>query len=194
MASGAIPATSVEAHFHSSLLDLLAAHGLSGLLPAPALATLATAWSRLRPWPDSPAGLRALNASGRATATLSNGSAALLTRMAAAAGLPWTAVLSAEDFGSFKPDPRVYRGGVARMLGAEEMGRAAMVATHLGDLKAAKALGMRVVYVERTPREEEAWGDEEVEAARREGWVDLWVKLGEGGLEEVARRLGEMEE
>ena len=53
---------------------------------------------------------------------------------------------------------------------------------------------MRTVYVERPG--EEGWGGEDVEAAKAEGWVDVWVGLddggggGGGGFVEVARRLG----
>lgn len=66
-----------------------------------------------------------------------------------------------------------------------------MVAAHLGDLEAARKGGLQTVYVERTG--EEAWSEEQVREAKREGWVNMWVKLDEtdsgGGLLEVARRL-----
>lgn len=66
-----------------------------------------------------------------------------------------------------------------------------MVATHLGDLEAARGCGLRTVYVEREG--EEGWSEERVEGAKREGWVDIWVKVEEtdsgGGFLEVARRL-----
>ena len=69
------------------------------------------------------------------------------------------------------------------------------MAAHLGDLKAAGEVGMRTVYVEREG--EESWGGEEVEGARGEGWVDLWVGVeegeggedGRGGFWEVGRWL-----
>ena len=48
-----------------------------------------------------------------------------------------------------------------------------MVAAHLDDLKAAKSHGMQVVYVERLG--EEKWSTEEIEKARSDGWVDIWV-------------------
>lgn len=76
------------------------------------------------------------------------------------------------------------------MLGLK-VGECALVAAHLGDLEAARACGLRTVYVEREG--EEAWGVEEVERARGEGWVDLWVGVGEGsdgGLGEVVRWVG----
>jgi 2-haloacid dehalogenase len=65
-----------------------------------------------------------------------------------------------------------------------------MVAAHLPDLKAAKDNGLQTIYVQR--RDEEDWSKDEVERARREGWVDLWVSLEEGsnGFVTVAEKLG----
>ena len=65
-----------------------------------------------------------------------------------------------------------------------------MVAAHLDDLKAAKSHGMQVVYVERLG--EEKWSTEEIEKARSDGWVDIWVgpRLDNGGFLEVAQKLG----
>jgi len=65
-----------------------------------------------------------------------------------------------------------------------------MVAAHLNDLQAAKQNGLKTVYVER-PGEEE-WGQDEVEKARQEGWVDLWISAGNGsqGFITVAEKLG----
>jgi 2-haloacid dehalogenase len=65
----------------------------------------------------------------------------------------------------------------------------AMVAAHLPDLKAAKDNGLQTIYVQR--RDEEDWSKDEVERARREGWVDLWVSLeGSNGFVTVAEKLG----
>jgi 2-haloacid dehalogenase len=65
-----------------------------------------------------------------------------------------------------------------------------MVAAHLNDLRGAKDTGMQTIYVER-PGEEE-WESEQIERARREGWVDLWVDSNKdpGGFITVAEKLG----
>lgn len=63
-----------------------------------------------------------------------------------------------------------------------------MVAAHLGDLDAARKLGLRTVYIERPG--EENWGPDEDRYKDAKKWVDVWVADGEGGLEEVVRRLG----
>jgi len=69
-----------------------------------------------------------------------------------------------------------------------------LVAAHLGDLKAARECGFQTIYIER--EQEEGWNEEETRKARDEGWVDMWVALGEGGSKEdggfmeVAKRFG----
>jgi len=65
-----------------------------------------------------------------------------------------------------------------------------MVAAHLSDLKAAKECGLQTIYVERLG--EENWSEDEVETARQEGWVDLWVSRENGsrGFITVAEKLG----
>ena len=127
-----------------------------------------------------------LNAQGIQTVALSNGNRSLLSDMAEYAHLPWTHILSAfEDFGAYKPSFKVYLGAVEKLR--LDPGECGMVAAHLGDLKAAKECGLRTIYIEREG--EENFSREEIEQARE--WVNMWVGLGEGGTEEVGRRLKE---
>ncbi|WYZ41818.1 hypothetical protein EsH8_V_000713 [Colletotrichum jinshuiense] len=179
----------IDAHHHDSLALLLGTHGLLGAFAADEVRDLSLVWHRLRPWPDAAPGLRRLGARF-VTSTLSNGNRSLLEDLDAFGGLGFRRIQSAEDWRAYKPSPAVYDGAVRALLG--EGGKArevAMVAAHLGDLMAARGRGFRTIYVER-PREEEGWdvGSEKYEDAK--GWVDIWVKEGEGGFEEVARRLG----
>ena len=97
-------------------------------------------WHRLSPWPESVEGLTRLKAR-YIVSTLSNGGVGLLVNMAKFGGLPWDCVLSAEMFGRYKPDPRVY-AEAARLLGLapDEVG---MVAAHGHDLLGAQAAGLR---------------------------------------------------
>jgi 2-haloacid dehalogenase len=67
--------------------------------------------------------------------------------MARHAGLPWDAVLSAELFHHYKPDPEVYLGA-ARLLDVAPH-ELLMVAAHPSDLRAAAACGLRTAYVPR---------------------------------------------
>lgn len=142
--SGALPWTNIDG-LHRRILDgLLAARGIT--LDEAAADELNRVWHRLRPWPDSVAGLARLKANFT-VATLSNGNLSLLVAMAKHAGLPWDAVLSAEFFGHYKPDPEVYLGA-ARLLGLQPQ-QVMMVACHPGDLRAAAACGLRTGYVPR---------------------------------------------
>ncbi|AEO62335.1 uncharacterized protein THITE_2106401 [Thermothielavioides terrestris NRRL 8126] len=180
------PWKDVDGHHRESLARLLGEWGLGGLYTDGEMAELSRAWHFLRAWPDSAAGLRRLRGAGFATASLSNGNRALLRDLDAHAALGLDRLISAEDFGAYKPRPEVYRGA-CEALGLEPR-QVAMVAAHLKDLEAARGVGMRTVYVAR-PGEEE-WKPEEERYARAREWVDVWVAEGEGGFEELARRLG----
>lgn len=139
-----LPWTPLDGLHRRILVSLLAERGL--VLPEPELTEFNRAWHRLQPWPDSVPGLQRLKA--RFTITpLSNGNLSLLVDMAKQAGLPWDAVLSAELFGHYKPDPEVYQGAT-RLLGLPPA-EVLMVAAHPSDLRAAKACGLRTAYVPR---------------------------------------------
>ena len=179
----------VDQHHHDSLVSLLQQYELEGLWSADEISEISRTWHFLIPWPDSPGGLQGLNDLGIQTCTLSNGNVSLLEDMAKFAHLPWTHIFSSEHFGAYKPSQEVYNGAVKK-LGLQEE-ECAMVAAHLTDLKAARGCGLKTIYVEREG--EESWSNEEIEAAKKEGWVDLWVGLDEGdekrGFLEVVRRL-----
>jgi 2-haloacid dehalogenase len=100
--------------------------------------------------------------------------------------IPFTTILSAEMFNSYKPSPKVYLGAVEK-LGLQPS-QCAMVAAHLNDLEAAKQHGLQTIYVER-PQEED-WDEAKVEQVKKDGWVDLWVTGEEKGFIAVAQKLG----
>ncbi|KAK4068773.1 uncharacterized protein Triagg1_7133 [Trichoderma aggressivum f. europaeum] len=182
------PWKSVDQHHHDSLVELLGKWDLDGLFSETEIESLSLVWHRLAPWPDSPDGLAAL---GRryATGTLSNGNTSLLRDLVDFGGLSFQNIFSAETFKVYKPDPATYLGAVRALgLRPEEV---ALVATHLGDLDAARGCGLRTIYVERD--REEAWGREEERYSEAKTWVDLWVTEGDKGLLGVAEKLGELE-
>jgi 2-haloacid dehalogenase len=145
VARGELPWDTIDA-LHRRVLDhLLPQHGLQALDEAER-AHFNQVWHRLAPWPDSVAGLQRLR-QGRVVTTLSNGNLSLLVAMAKHAGLPWDAVLTAELFGRFKPDPAVYLGA-ARLLGLAP-GQVMMVAAHPTDLAAAQRVGLLTAYIPR---------------------------------------------
>jgi 2-haloacid dehalogenase len=107
---------------------------------------LNAAWERLDPWPDVVPGLSAMKAR-RIVAPCSNGSIALMTRLARHADLPWDCILGADIARDYKPKPGVYLAAVRalRLDPAEVM----MVAAHNDDLAAARAAGLATGFVAR---------------------------------------------
>jgi 2-haloacid dehalogenase len=175
--SGALPWTTIDG-LHRRILDrLLAERGIT--LPETAAADLNLVWHRLTPWPDGVAGLTRLKARHTIT-TLSNGNLSLLVAMAKHAALPWDAVLSAELFGHYKPDPEVYLGA-AKLLDLPPR-QVMMVAAHPSDLRAAAACGLRTAYVPR-PLERGPGGAME---ACAEGEFDVVAD----GIDQLAAQLG----
>jgi 2-haloacid dehalogenase len=110
---------------------------------------------RLAAFAEVPEVLARVRAAGLKTAILSNGTPAILAAAVAAAGLAgrFDAVLSVEEVGAFKPDPRVYQLAVDRL--GIPAAAIAFVSSNGWDAHAASAFGMRVVWCNRTgqPRE-----------------------------------------
>lgn len=142
---GELPWMTIDA-LHRMILDrLLFDHGFADM-PEPEIDRLNRVWHRLRPWPDVVEGLVRLKRRF-VIATLSNGNMALLAQLSKHAALPWDAVLSAELFRLYKPDPEVYLGA-ARLLGADPE-RTMLVAAHPDDLRGARACGLKTAFVSR---------------------------------------------
>ncbi|KAF1916273.1 HAD-like domain-containing protein [Ampelomyces quisqualis] len=183
-----LPWVSVDEHHLRSLRELMAEWQIEGLWDDEQLREISLVWHRLEPWADAAMGVTLLNQLFY-TCTLSNGNLSLLGDLRTFSGIPFTHLFSAELFGTYKPAPRAYRGAAEKLnLPPSEC---VMVASHLDDLKAAKANGLQTIYVER-PGEED-WSEDEVEKARLEGWVELWVGSNKGsgkGFITVAEELG----
>ncbi len=135
-----------------SLDSLLARYGIASDLDAAEIGHLNRVWHRLRPWPDSVSGMSRL-AERYVLCSLSNGNFALLTNLAKQGSLPFDAILGAENFLHYKPDPEVYLGAAA-LLGLEPH-EVMMTAAHNEDLTHAREQGLRTAYINR-PYE---WGD-----------------------------------
>ncbi|KAJ5503063.1 hypothetical protein N7463_005937 [Penicillium fimorum] len=176
---------SVDQHHYNALQDLLRQRGLDGLFTDEKLWELSFAWHRLNPWSDSVGGLELLNRRF-ATSTLSNGNVSLLQDLQRHGSLPFTHLVSGENFKAYKPSPLVYNGA-AKMFGLEPA-QCGLVAAHLEDLEAAKSCGFQTIYVER--EQEEEWSKEQAAKAKTENWVDMWVDIESDGFREVARRFG----
>jgi len=143
--NGELPWTNLDRLNRMLLEDLLQKHHIDGLSEAEK-DHWNRVWHRLKPWPDSIAGLTRLK-KRYTIATLSNGNVALLSNMAKHAGLPWDLILSAELARHYKPDPEVYLSATSLFeLKPEEV---MMCAAHVTDLTAARKCGLRTGFIHR---------------------------------------------
>jgi 2-haloacid dehalogenase len=106
-------------------------------------------YRRLGTFPEVPETLRRLKERGFTTAILSNGTPDMLASAVDHAGIGplLDAVLSVEEAGVYKPDPRVYRLAVERL--GVPAGAIAFQSSNSWDAHAASAFGMRVVWCNR---------------------------------------------
>lgn len=106
-------------------------------------------YRELDTFPEVTDTLSRLKAAGMRTAILSNGAPDMLDAAAAAAGIDvlLDAVLSVEDVGIYKPDPRVYQLAVDRLGVAKE--NICFLSSNGWDAAGAAAFGFRVVWVNR---------------------------------------------
>lgn len=131
---------------------VLARHGIGD---AALSRDLMQAYRVLPPYAEVPAMLRAVREQGIGTAILSNGTPGMLADALAHAGIAplIDEVLSVEEVGVFKPDPRVYR------LATRQYGcppdRLVFVSANAWDAQAAHAFNMRVVRVNRAEAPDE---------------------------------------
>jgi 2-haloacid dehalogenase len=176
--SGELPWTKLDDLHRMTLEKILGEFGLSSL-NAEEKDALNRAWHRLDPWPDTVAGLARLKK--RFTiAPLSNGNIALMTDLAKHSNLPWDCILGAELVRHYKPDHEVYESAADFLNLAR--GEVMMVAAHLGDLRAAKAAGLKTAFVTR-PLEFGPAGKPDLKA-------DASVDLSAVDFNDLARQLG----
>jgi 2-haloacid dehalogenase len=145
--SGARPWVRLDVLNRENLEQVLAGHGVAAAgLPQAELLELNRAWERLDPWPDAVEGLLRLKR-WFAIGPVSNGHIAGMLRLARFGGLPWDVILGADIARNYKPRPEVYLQS-AEAVGLAP-GQVGMVAAHNADLAAARALGLRTVFVRR---------------------------------------------
>jgi len=124
----------------------LAFHGIDD----PGLAArLMDIYLTLDAYPDAAGCLEVLRAAGLKTAILSNGEPGMLEAAASSAGLTahLDAVLSVEEVGIYKPDPRVYQLAVDRLRVSAD--RICFVSTNAWDAAGAAYFGFRVAWLNR---------------------------------------------
>ena len=176
--SGELPWTKLDALHRMTLDRILVDFKIEGLSETEK-ASLNRAWHRLRPWPDAVPGLTRLKKKF-IIAPLSNGNISLMTDLAKHAGLPWDVILGAELVRHYKPDREVYQSAadILDLKPADVM----MVAAHLGDLRAAKQVGLRTAFVTR-PKE---YGPEGKPDLKADGIADISAT----DFNDLARQLG----
>jgi 2-haloacid dehalogenase len=143
--TGELPWTKLDDLHRMTLDKVLATFGITTLTDGEK-ADLTRAWHRLAAWPDAVDGLTRLK-KRFIIAPLSNGNISLMTDLAKHAGLPWDCILGAELVRHYKPDREVYESAAAFLDVRRD--QVMMVAAHLGDLRAAKAVGLRTAFVAR---------------------------------------------
>jgi 2-haloacid dehalogenase len=174
---GEWPWTTIEEIYRRRLVELLAADRIT--LSSAEVDALTHAWWRLRPWPDTVAGLTRLRRR-YVISPLSNASFAGMVHLARFAGLPWDCVITAENVKCYKPRPEVYRTAVTLLGLAPE--HVLMVAAHNYDLRAARGEGLRTAFI---PRPTEYGLGQTTDLAPDDAW-DVVAK----DVEDLAAALG----
>lgn len=131
-----------------SLDYAIAANGLT--VSDTTRADLLAAYRRMQAYPEVGEVLRSLRARGARVAILSNGDPDMLEDAISGAGLvgAFDAVLSVVEAGVFKPAPAVYALATARFACAPA--DISFQSSNRWDIAAAKAAGMRCVWINRT--------------------------------------------
>jgi 2-haloacid dehalogenase len=176
--SGELPWTRLDA-LHRMTLDQILADFKFPALSDDEKNDLNRAWHRLTPWPDAVAGLTRLK-TRYIIAPLSNGNISLMTDLARHAALPWDVILGAELVRHYKPDREVYQSAadILDLKPADVM----MVAAHLGDLRAARQVGLRTAFVVRANE----FGPDGKPDLKADGVADLSAT----DFNDLARQLG----
>ncbi|MEM9522775.1 MAG: haloacid dehalogenase type II [Pseudomonadota bacterium] len=130
------------------------------------------AWEQLPAWPDVLPGLEALRPYGL-LAPCSNGSIALMSRLARFTGIEWDAIVGADIAQDYKPEARVYLASCAALGLPPEC--VTMVAAHNDDLTAARQAGLKTAFI---PRPMEHGGRRSTDAEPTEDWDFVVDRIG----------------
>ena len=135
----------VQGEYQAGFSDVCVLYGL----PEPdhvAAMTVANSWRNLEPWPDVRSGIARLREKAIAV-TLSNTDMSTAIALFKRLDISMDAIFTAEIFGAFKPELRVYKQTLTYLgLRPEE---AAMVASHPYELEAARSIGLGTIFVSR---------------------------------------------
>ena len=156
-----------------NLEELLSEQNLSNLFSEDEKQELNRAWEQLPPWADCVDGLTAIKEHA-IIAPCSNGSIALMTRLAKFGRLPWDCIVGAEVAQNYKPHPDAYLKSVAALgLLPEEV---VMVAAHNSDLVAARECGLQTAFI---ARPSEHGPGQTIDLSPTENWNYTISEIGE---------------
>jgi len=102
-------------------------------------------WQTVPAFPEARAALKALTLAGVRTAVLSNGTQTMIASALAAGDLRVDRILSADDVGVYKPDPRVY----ALLDSLANRNRVLFVSSNGWDVDGARRAGRNVAWIDR---------------------------------------------
>ena len=128
--------------------DVLTAAALAEVAPelsAEGRRRLTELWETVPAFPDAGPTLAALPPAGARAAVLSNGTRAMIASALAAGGLEVDRILSADDVGVYKPDPRVY----ALLDSQAVASRVLFVSSNGWDVEGARRGGRNVAWIDR---------------------------------------------
>ena len=134
-----------DLHFEN-LETTLSAFDLQHALTGAEKWQLNCAWEQLDPWPDVVEGLSRLKEK-TIIAPCSNGSIALMVKLARHGELPWDCILGADIARNYKPEPSVYHACCSALR--LEPKQVVMAAAHNDDLAAAQACGLQTAFIAR---------------------------------------------
>jgi 2-haloalkanoic acid dehalogenase type II len=105
-------------------------------------------WHSMKAWPDVPDALEKLREEVNCELFVhANGSTRLQLDLTRSAGLRWDMLFSSQLLGYYKPAPEAYLKALELIkLRPEDC---ILVAAHAYDLRGAKAVGMKTIYIER---------------------------------------------
>lgn len=101
----------------------------------------------MQAWPDVRGAIDELKAAGYEVFVFGNGTTRLQLDLCRSAGLAFNMLFSSELLGLIKPDPKSYHK-VLQLVRVKPK-ECVMVAAHAWDVRGAKDVGMRTVYVRR---------------------------------------------
>ncbi|KAK4544371.1 hypothetical protein LTR36_004262 [Oleoguttula mirabilis] len=133
------------------------------------------AWHKQKAWPDVRAAIQSLSERGWEVYVHANGTTRLQLDLVKSSGLRFDMLFSSQLLGVYKPAPEAYNKGLELIKRAPE--ECVMVAAHAYDLRGARAIGMKTVYVYRWT--DDVWEDQAVVRKEHDAYLEDMEGLGD---------------